>query len=202
MKRKWMQSENVKEIQDVLSMFTWLCKNRRKPGTLAKLLTHSSSPCWTTPTTRPSASAEGHGCGQWLRVHPRVLSCVACYLTWQVAHVHLEFRCMTVAGWTKQPRFLPRRQLGSIGSLKLHQLRLPKRFVWGAGSCECPRHQTLLGSAPQMQHRCCLQSYFHLYAYVLKHALPIIPGLAYLKSGQVLQCWISPTESCHVLQVQ
>lgn len=59
----------------------------------------------------------------------------------------LEFCRMTVAGWTKRPRFLPRRQLGAVGSLKLHQLRLPVRLIWGTGSCESPAHQTLLGSA-------------------------------------------------------
>lgn len=56
--------------------------------------------------------------------------------------------------------------------------------------------------SPQIDHRCSLQSYFHLYAWIPKHVLPIVPVFEYLEFSQILQFLFVPTESHCVIQVQ
>ena len=55
---------------------------------------------------------------------------------------------------------------------------------------------------PQIDHRCSLQSYFHLYVRIPKQVLPIVPVFEYLEFSQILQFLFVPTESHCVLQVQ
>lgn len=183
-------------IQDTSSISILLCRNGCKLGTVSRWLAHSpfllkSLRDWLYSH---ASGTESQGCGQFFRIYSRMPSHAA---------LHLKFWHTTHAGKTKITQISSCKDLNiacqkTAGSLK----------VWKSSSSCCQWSWCkMLGlvnaldirpcwdEPPLIDHRCSSQSYSHLYTWIQKHELPIVPVFEHLELSQVLQFLLVPTES-------